>query len=564
MNIIKLQSDIDRRNGVCYEYDADSKPLGEGGMGRVFKGFRIVEKTGEKKPIAIKAIYDNIPEQVVERARREAEIQLENDNLIRMYSFVETVSTYDSKVHYHVIMELLVGVTLEDVINGITVSGSGMQIPYAAELYTQYTNNRTAAIVTIMKSVLSGLMALHDKGYIHRDIDPSNIMVTIDRKIKLIDFGICKQIVSLGSIDKGLTATGVFMGKVNYAAPELVLGDVKNQNYTTDIYALGIIMYQLYAGHLPFSGTDQDILAANLHKPLPMKSIKGANVRRIIRKATEKSQAKRYSSAAEFRVDLEKILLNNNSNSSRVPVIAGVTVILALIAGVLFFVLGGNKSDSVQVMPAESQKPVEQNTDIVRHPSCSELYNEALKLLSHSSNIEQQTEGKQMMMVLANDSLYKPAIVKYNIILLNSSNKNEVEAGYNKVMSMAMNDNNNLEAMFEYGLTLSKANESFPSLKERQDLLGLSKPDLDEANKWMYFVMNNDLNDYRSVYWIINNLIAKNANSSIDPSTKSELKRLYNVFKERNDKYNDIVAVMYKKAIEDNEGRTLRNWRIID
>ena len=68
-------------------------------------------------------------------------------------------------------------------------------------------------------------------------------MLTIDGKIKLIDFGICKQIVSLESLDKALTATGVFMGKVNYAAPELVLGDVKSQNYTTDIYALGVLLY---------------------------------------------------------------------------------------------------------------------------------------------------------------------------------------------------------------------------------------------------------------------------------------------------------------------------------
>ena len=258
MNIIKLQGEAEKRKGIYYEYDVDSIPLGEGGMGRVFKGFRVVERTGERKPVAIKAIYDNIPERVVERARREAEIQLENDNLIRMYGFVETTTYYEggskSKVHYHVIMELLVGVTLESLINGITSDQNGMQIPFASELHTQYSQNRIVAVIQIMKSILSGVMALHDKGYIHRDIDPSNVMITIDRKIKLIDFGICKQIVSLESVDKALTTTGVFMGKVNYAAPELVLGDVKSQSYTTDIYALGVLLFQLYSGHLPFSG----------------------------------------------------------------------------------------------------------------------------------------------------------------------------------------------------------------------------------------------------------------------------------------------------------------------
>ena len=146
MYIIRLQGDVEKRIGIYYEYDAESTPLGEGGMGRVFKGFKVVERTGERTPVAIKAIYDNIPERVVERARREANIQLDNDNLIRMLSFVETTSTIEgtekSKVHYHVVMELLVGVTLENVINGITSDQTGMQIPFAAEIYSQYIQNR--------------------------------------------------------------------------------------------------------------------------------------------------------------------------------------------------------------------------------------------------------------------------------------------------------------------------------------------------------------------------------------------------------------------------------------
>ena len=331
MNIIRLQGNIEKRTGIYYEYDVDSTPLGEGDMGRVFKGYRVVERTGERMPVAIKAIYENIPERVVERARREANIQLDNDNLIRMYGFVETVTQLEGdskcKVHYHVIMELLIGVTLEDIMNGVTSDQNGMQIPFAAEIYSQYTQNRDAAVVRIMKSILSGLMALHDNGFIHRDIDPSNIMLTIDGKIKLIDFGICKQIVSLESLDKALTATGVFMGKVNYAAPELVLGDVRSQNYTTDIYALGVLLYQLCTGHLPFTGTDQDILSANLRKSLPMGDVRRSDFKKIIRKATEKVQSKRYASVAELRVDLERISTNGtNGGNGKLGIIAGISV----------------------------------------------------------------------------------------------------------------------------------------------------------------------------------------------------------------------------------------------
>ena len=176
-------------------------------MGRVYKGYRVVERTGERIAVAIKAAYDGIPDRVVERARREASIQFDNENLVRMYGFVETVNVDaagNRKVNYYMIMELLIGVTLEDLMFGIVTDQYGKQIPFASELYNQYQQNRNVAVVRIMKAILSGLMTLHDNGYIHRDVDPSNVMITAEGKIKLIDFGICKQLVSLESKDKSL------------------------------------------------------------------------------------------------------------------------------------------------------------------------------------------------------------------------------------------------------------------------------------------------------------------------------------------------------------------------
>ena len=95
---------------------------------------------------------------------------------------------------------------------------------------------------TIIKAALSGLMALHDAGYIHRDIDPSNIFITEDEHIKIIDFGIFKQMKNLTTNDRALTVAGAFMGKPEYASPELALGDLKHQNQTTDIYAMGVLL----------------------------------------------------------------------------------------------------------------------------------------------------------------------------------------------------------------------------------------------------------------------------------------------------------------------------------
>lgn len=552
MNIIRLQGDAEKRSGIYYEYDVDATPLGEGGMGRVFKGFRVVERTGERMPVAIKAIYDNIPERVVERARREANIQLDNDNLIRMYGFVETISHYEGgtkcKVHYHVIMELLVGVTLEDIMNGVTSDQNGMQIPFAAELYSQYTQNRNAAVVRIMKSILSGLMALHDKGYIHRDIDPSNVMVTIDGKIKLIDFGICKQIVSLESLDKALTATGVFMGKVNYAAPELVLGDVKSQSYTTDIYALGILLYQLCAGHLPFSGTDQDILSANLRSSLPMKDIRGNDFKRIIRKATEKIQSKRYASVAEMRVDLERVsIIKKELESKKIVTYVGTAAIALslLICGILLFNDDSNNNSEV----------------IVKQPTCEEIFNDAMSMLAQKDSLHLQSKGKEQLRLLAEDSLYFPAKMKYYVMLLNSKNPEEVQKGFLELEQIAVTDTSNNIALFECGLTLSKGNRYFNVPTMRQSFLNKDM-DLEKANMWLYKSMDADTTDYKSVYWAFNNLMEQKIAGTLPVSEDKQITKLYKMFEERVSKHEDSTAEIYKNAIK-SDGETLRAWGLL-
>lgn len=550
MNIVRLQGNIEKRTGIYYEYDVDSTPLGEGGMGRVFKGYRVVERTGERMPVAIKAIYENIPERVVERARREANIQLDNDNLIRMYGFVETVTHLEGeKVHYHVIMELLIGVTLEDIMNGVTSDQNGMQIPFAAEIYSQYTQNRDVAVIRIMKPILSGLMALHDNGFIHRDIDPSNIMLTIDGKIKLIDFGICKQIVSLESLDKALTATGVFMGKVNYAAPELVLGDVKSQNYTTDIYALGVLLYQLCTGHLPFTGTDQDILSANLRKSLPISDVRRSDFKKIIRKATEKVQSKRYASVAELRVDLERISTNgNNGNRGKTRMIFGIVIIVILIICGIIYVLKNFKNNV-------------ENKLIVKQPSCEEIYSEALSLLNQKDSIHLQIQGKGKLRMLVEDSLYVPAKMKYYVLLLNSNSPSEVKKGFSELEKITQIDTLNTVALFECGLTLSKSNKVFNVPTIRQSFLGI-EPDLNQANKLLYKSLQLDTLDYKSVYWAFNNLLEMKLDGSLSTNEDKKIIELYKMFEHRIKKHDDSTSEKYRDAII-SDGETLKAWGLI-
>ena len=97
------------------------------------------------------------------------------------------------------------------------------------------------------------------------------------------------------------------MGKAEYAAPELVLGDLRNQNQTTDIYAIGILLYQCIVGHVPFEGPSHQVLDKQLHKKMPLSTVKDKKLRKIIEIATEKNQSVRYQTAAQMRVAIENI-----------------------------------------------------------------------------------------------------------------------------------------------------------------------------------------------------------------------------------------------------------------
>lgn len=316
MSLYHIQGNAEKAAGIYYEFNSDEQPLGEGGMGKVYKGRCINEQTGQSRLVAVKFLYSDLPPYAIEKARREAAIQLKHANLIEMLGFIETESKTvlgEIERHYHVVSELLQGVTLDCLFEGKLTDQEGRPVPYAEKLHKDYKQDCEHFAVEIVKCVLSGLITMHDAGYIHRDIDPTNIMITSDGLIKLIDFGIAKKTNNLTSQDKHLTQAGQFVGKPEYAAPELVLGAINEQNQTTDIYAMGILLFQCIVGHTPFEGDRNEILQKQLHKPLPLKLIKHKGIRRIIKKATNKSRSERYQSAAEFRVALEKLDLHDDS-----------------------------------------------------------------------------------------------------------------------------------------------------------------------------------------------------------------------------------------------------------
>ena len=341
MSLYKIQGRAEKQKGIYYEFDTDDEPLGEGGMGKVFKGRCVDEATGNARNVAVKFMYSDLPPYAIEKARREAAMQFRHANLVEMLGFIETEEKSvlgETIRHYHVVSELLEGVSLDNMFEGKLSDQQGHFVPYAEKLFKDYQQDANHFAVEIIKNILSGLMMMHDAGYIHRDIDPTNIMITTDGHIKLIDFGIAKKMNSLTTHDKHLTQAGQFVGKPEYAAPELVLGAINEQNQTTDIYAVGILLFQCIVGHVPFEGDRSEVLQKQLHSPLPLKLIKHKGLRDVIAKATEKSRAKRFQSAAEFRVALERISLNGGGGFNWIPlynyIIGGIAA--CAFAGVMF------------------------------------------------------------------------------------------------------------------------------------------------------------------------------------------------------------------------------------
>ena len=270
----------------------------------MFKGHMVNERTKATQPVAVKFMYEDLPPEAIDRARREASMQFRNDNLVQMLAFIETQGTTDDGnaiCHYHVVSELLRGVTLSDALQGKLVDYEGVMVDFASELMQLYYTRRDLFAARVVKSVLAGLMALHDAGYIHRDIDPSNIMLTADGHIKLIDFGVARRMDSLSQIEGER-----LFGKPAYAAPELIRGETMKQNVTTDTYAVGILLYQLLCGTLPFTGDFNQVMKKQLSENVIVGNIPYKWLQSVVKRATEKQQDKRFQSAAEFRVALDK------------------------------------------------------------------------------------------------------------------------------------------------------------------------------------------------------------------------------------------------------------------
>jgi serine/threonine protein kinase len=265
--------------------------IGEGGMGSIY----LAEDEMLGRKIALKVLNPILSqdEQLIERFKLEAKVQasLIHPNIVTLHSF------FREGTNYVMVMEYAEGKSIKQLIAD------------RGAIEEEATTN-------ILLQILEGLGFAHQSGVVHRDIKPSNIMVDGNNNIKIMDFGIAKV---LG--DKGLTRTGTKMGTVYYMSPEQIKTP-QDIDQRTDIYSLGITLYEMLTGKLPYiTDTESDFIVMNeivnnaIEDPRKINPKLSETIVKVIMKMTNKERGSRYRTCYQVGVDLR---WNEGNNSKYV------------------------------------------------------------------------------------------------------------------------------------------------------------------------------------------------------------------------------------------------------
>ena len=267
--------------------------IGAGGMGEVY----LAEDTRLRRQVAVKILTAEIAADAARLRRFEREAHaasaLNHPNILTIYEFGD-----DGGIHF-LASEFVEGKTLREILGARKIE--------------------IADALRITIQIASALQAAHHAGIVHRDIKPENVMIRADGYVKVLDFGLAKLIEHLSAQNSGVysedtptllqTQAGIVMGTAEYMSPEQARGD--EVDFRTDIFSLGIVLYELLTRRLPFTGeTVNHLIVSILDKePLPILAAFQIPVelKKITLRALEKDREQRYQTVAELISDLRNL-----------------------------------------------------------------------------------------------------------------------------------------------------------------------------------------------------------------------------------------------------------------
>jgi len=307
--------------GIWYCYDETSRPLGAGAMGVVYLGTRY----DNHERVAIKRLFDDyaaVPS-IRERARLEGELMFRHSNLVEMLGYCEL---YPTKGPVFIISKFVQGQNIDSFISQ-TMKSSPAKI-------------RVPKICEMLYPIMDALAYLHDKGVVHLDIKPSNIMVENGRNVRLMDLGIA-HVDSKFEHGGGSSSSGL-MGTPKYAAPEQFMTNLVSNNLTlspkTDIYEVGVTLYELLTGNNPFtSKTLQGAIKLHNELILPYSKDVPKAVIDVLRVATAPRQEDRFQSMSAFKNAIRQSLLVKPSFTWVYFVVGAIAAILIILSMFIIF-----------------------------------------------------------------------------------------------------------------------------------------------------------------------------------------------------------------------------------
>lgn len=283
------------------------EPIGEGGMGAIF----LAEELTLRRRVALKLVSDKIAGDAGALARflREARAlaTVEHPNIVRVYAFGETGE------RAYIAMELVEGETL------------GQRIRRKGRL-------EVAEALAVVRDVARALAAAWEKRIVHRDVKPSNILFDRWGHVKVADFGLAKEIRDDGPPGESITRTGYFIGSPHYLSPQQATGE--DVDFRTDIYSLGIVLYEMLTGARPFEGSSPvAVVAKHLHEIPPSLKVAGVPdaVAALFARMTAKNPDERPQSYEALLKDLDQ-LLEQPPTKQRIIRQAGFLAAIAAIA----------------------------------------------------------------------------------------------------------------------------------------------------------------------------------------------------------------------------------------